>query len=73
VEIVQKGLAKKRTLLYLQLRETKKGKVVSGPREIRELLAREYKDRLRSRPVRPGLEKMKKRKGRIFKMLDSWG
>ena len=42
--------------------------MVSGPREIRKLLATEYKDRLRSRPVRPGLENMKKRKRLIFKM-----
>ena len=34
-----------------------KGKIVSGPMEIKKLLAREYKDRLRSRPVRPDLKK----------------
>ena len=33
-----------------------KGKIVSGPMEIKKLLAREYKDRLRSRPVRPDLK-----------------
>ena len=49
-------------------KRNQKGKVVSGPREIRKLLATEYKDRLRSRPVRPGLENMKKRKRLIFKM-----
>ena len=38
------------------------GKIVTGPREIKIVLAKEYKDRLRSRPVRPDLPDMKKRK-----------
>jgi hypothetical protein len=43
-----------------------RGKIVSGPREIRNILAREYKDRLRSRPMRPDLKELKKRKKFIF-------
>ena len=45
-----------------------KGKLVSGAREIKTLLAKEYRERLRSRPVRPDLKLMKKRKKRIFQM-----
>ena len=45
-----------------------KGKIVTGPREIKKLLAKEYKDRLRTRPVRPDLRGMRKRKRTIFKM-----
>ena len=44
------------------------GKIVTGPKDIRNVLAKEYKDRLRSRPVRPDLKRMKKRKKTIFKM-----
>ena len=44
------------------------GKIVTGPRDIRNVLAKEYKDRLRSRPVRPDLKIMMKRKRRIFKI-----
>ena len=32
-----------------------KGKIVSGEREIKTLLAKEYRERLRSRPIRPAL------------------
>ena len=45
-----------------------KGKVVTGPREIKNVLAREYKDRLRSRPGRPDLKIMKERKIKLFEM-----
>ena len=44
------------------------GKIVTGPREIKNVLSKEYKDRLRSRPVRPDLQAMKKRKDSIFTM-----
>ena len=44
------------------------GKIVTGPRDIKNVLAKEYKDRLRSRPVRPDLKIMMKRKKKIFKM-----
>ena len=45
-----------------------KGKIISGPKEIKTLLANEYKNRLRSRPVRPDLKKMKSRKQKIFNL-----
>ena len=45
-----------------------RGKIVSAPGEIKKLLGKEYKDRLRSRPVRPDLEAMKIRKKTIFQM-----
>ena len=45
-----------------------RGKIVSGAKDIKNLLAREYKDRLRSRPVRPDLVGMKRRRKRIFLM-----
>ena len=44
------------------------GKIVTGPRDVRNVLAKEYKNRLRSRPMRPDLIKMKERKKIIFKM-----
>ena len=44
------------------------GKIVTGPTEIKNVLSKEYKDRLRSRPIRPDLASMKKRKNVIFKM-----
>ena len=45
-----------------------KGKVVTGPRDIKNVLAKEYKDRLRSRPIRPDLKNMNERKNKIFEM-----
>ena len=45
-----------------------RGKIVSGPREIKLLLAKEYKDRLRCRPIRPDMKKMQKRKKHIFQL-----
>ena len=44
------------------------GKIVSGGREIKTLLAKEYKERLRSRPARPDMKSMKKRKKQIFQL-----
>jgi hypothetical protein len=44
------------------------GKIVTGPRDIRNVLAKEYKDRLRTRPIRPDLTDMKKRKSLIFNL-----
>ena len=44
-----------------------KGKIVTGPRDLKNLLAREYKDRLRSQPVRPDLDALRKRRRRLFK------
>ena len=45
-----------------------KGKLISAPGDIKKLMAKEYKDRLRSRPFRPDLKMMKKNKRRIFKL-----
>ena len=36
--------------------------------EIKTLLAKEYRERLRSRPIRPHMKSMKYRKKRIFQM-----
>ena len=44
------------------------GKIVSGPKELKLLLAKEYKERLRTRPVRPDLRSMKVRKNRLFRL-----
>ena len=44
------------------------GKIVSSPKELKILLAKEYRERLRFRPVRPDLRSMKIRKKRIFKL-----
>ena len=45
-----------------------KGRIVSAPGEIKKLLAKEYKGRLRTRPVRPDLGSLELRKRRILKM-----
>ena len=45
-----------------------KGKLVSNPGGIRKLLAREYKDRLRKRPVRPDIADIRLRRKEIFRM-----
>ena len=44
------------------------GKLVSEPKELKKLLAKEYKQRLRVRPVRPDFEQLEIRKERIFNM-----
>ena len=38
-----------------------KGKIVTGPSEIKSLLAKEYKERLRTRPIRPDLGNLRNR------------
>ena len=43
-----------------------KGRIVSEPNELKVLLAKEYKERLRTRPVRPDLENLEQRRKRIF-------
>ena len=45
-----------------------RGKIISCPTGIKKILSKEYKHRLRARPVRPDLESMKMRKKLIFKM-----
>ena len=44
-----------------------KGNIVSGPQELKKLLAKEYKNRLRTRPVRPDLMEMRTRKQLLFR------
>ena len=45
-----------------------KGVLISSPREIKKLLGKEYKQRLRPRPTRPDLGDIKKRRQLIFDM-----
>ena len=45
-----------------------KGKLITGPSELKKLLAKEYKERLRSRPARPDMKEMQSQEKRIFKM-----
>ena len=45
-----------------------KGKLLSSPKDIKNLLSLEYKNRLRSRPLRPDLNDITKNKKKIFKM-----
>ena len=45
-----------------------KGNLITDPKEIKELLATEYKQRLRDRPVRPDLGDIRSRKQEIFKL-----
>ena len=45
-----------------------KGKLVSAPRDIKKLLAEEYKNRLRSRPLRSDLKSISKIQNKIFQM-----
>ena len=42
------------------------GVVITESSQIKELLAREYKERLRERPIRPDLENLEKRKKILF-------
>ena len=44
------------------------GKVVSNPKELKTLLAKEYKERLRTRPARPDLKDLEKRRKSIFEL-----
>ena len=45
-----------------------KGKVISGQKDIKNLLGKEYKNRLRTRPVRQDFKPTKERRKRIFDM-----
>ena len=42
------------------------GKIVSNPREIKQLMTKEYKERLRQRPLRPDLKILMKKRKNIF-------
>ena len=44
------------------------GKFVTAPSKLKKLLAKEYKGRLRTRPVRPDLGSLEQRRRRILKM-----
>ena len=44
------------------------GKVVSDPKQLKMLLAKEYKERLRTRPVREDLKDLENRKSSIFRI-----
>ena len=65
---LMKTLWPKATSILPTAKRNHRGKVVTGPKEIKKLLSKEYKDRLRSRPFRPDLRYMKSRKNTIFKM-----
>ena len=43
-----------------------KGRIVSAPGELKKLLAKEYKERLRNRPRRPDLSSLDERRNEIF-------
>ena len=45
-----------------------KGVLISNPEKIKTLLAKEYKQRLRSRPIRPDLSNLKMRRKEIFQI-----
>ena len=45
-----------------------KGKLISEPRALKNLLVKEYKERLRARPVRPDLINLEARKNQIFQL-----
>ena len=56
---------------YSQLQIAKrnhKGKIVSRPNEIKQLLAKEYRERLRLRAIRPDMGAILERKKEIFNM-----
>ena len=45
-----------------------KGRIVSSHKDIKKLLVREYKDRLRCRPTRPDLKAHNIRRNKIFEL-----
>ena len=49
-----------------------KGQVISEPNSLKLLLAKEYKERLRQRPVRSDFDDLDKRKIEIFKSKLKW-
>ena len=44
------------------------GKIISESEELKKLLSKEYKERLRTRPLRPDFRHLDRRRRRIFKM-----
>ena len=49
-----------------------KGKLVSAPGELKQLIAKEYKDRLRTMPFRPDMKTMKMRKEKNCKLKEGF-
>ena len=45
-----------------------KGKVISAPVALKNLLSKEYKERLRTRPMRSDMKHLKEHQKRLFKM-----
>ena len=45
-----------------------KGKLITDPKQLKTTLAKEYKDRLRQRPVRPDLIEMKQLRNKLIKL-----
>ena len=44
------------------------GRLISEPKKLKQLLVKEYKNRLRARPARPDFVNLEKRKNRIFQL-----
>ena len=65
---LMKNLWPKNNSVIPTAKRNHRGKVVSGPTEIKNVLSREYKERLRSRPYRPDLKHFMGMKKTIFKM-----
>ena len=53
---------------YQTAKRNLKGEIVSRPRDLKRLLAKKYKDRLRLRPMRPDIRYLSKKKNEIFNM-----
>ena len=49
-----------------------KGKIVSAPGELKQQIAKEYKDRLRTMPFRPDMKTMKMRKEKNCKLKEGF-
>ena len=64
-KILNKLWPKCRSTLPIAKRN-QRGKIVSGPREIKKLMAKEYKESLRSSPIRPDLRDIERRRAIIF-------
>ena len=65
---IMKKLSPKNLPTLPTAKRNHKGIIVSGPKEIKRLLAREYKNRLRTRPMRPDIISTKIRRKKIFQM-----
>ena len=65
---LSKSLWPKTKAILPSAKRNHRGRIVSSPKEIKNVLSKEYKHRLRSRPVRPDMKSLKKRKSLIFKL-----